>query len=99
MRFEVDMAPLPYILHSAGTTVTDISPREKDPLATDVQRQWSDPRERAGGPARSARAGFAKCQMPFPKPATTSNRQPTSMTFFGQLAAGMIGGGEPTSRS
>jgi hypothetical protein len=38
MRFEVDMAPLPYILHSAGTTVTDTSPCEKGLLTTGVQR-------------------------------------------------------------
>jgi hypothetical protein len=38
MRFEVDIAPLPYILHSAGTTVTDMSPSEKDLLTTGVER-------------------------------------------------------------
>jgi hypothetical protein len=52
MRFEVDMAPLPYILHSAGTTVTERSPCEKGLLTTGVERLWLDPRQGGGGPAR-----------------------------------------------
>jgi hypothetical protein len=57
-------------------------PAHQDLLATGVGGGSWIRSSGFGGPVGRAGSGFAKCQMPFPKLAVTSNRQPTSMTLF-----------------
>jgi len=70
-----------------------MSPFEKGLLTTGVERLWLDPRQ--GG--RPCPVGHEQVSPnAILKVAATSNCQSTSMTFFGQLPAGMIGGRKPT---